>query len=87
MDNEFEYKGYKLGEIITLEIKDWYGKEIVNSLIIKGKIDEFRIGNKVTKLWVIYENENGHVTFEDNTTAYLNSGWEDIEFINRYIKK
>jgi hypothetical protein len=87
MNNEFEYKGYKLGQEIILEIKDWYDKEILKSLIIKGRIDEFRISNKKDLVWIIYETEHGHITFKNNTTLYLNSGWEDIEFINKYIKK
>lgn len=38
-------------------------------------------------LWIQYETNNGYVTFTNGSTAYLNSGWENIEFINKYKKK
>ncbi len=87
MNKDFKYAGYSLNQEISLEIRDWYDREIIKPLIITGIIEDFWIGQKETKLWINYKHENGFVTFKDNTTAYLNSGWEDIEFINRYIKK
>ncbi len=87
MNDQFEYKGYYLKEKITLEIKDWYDREIETPIIVTGIIEEFRIGTEGCLLWIDYNDNNAHVTFKDMTTAYLNSGWENIEFINRYIKK
>jgi hypothetical protein len=87
MNKNFEYGGYQLKQEITLEFTNWEGREIVKPLVISGTIEEFRIGMEGCLLWINYDNNDGYVEFKDMTTAYLNTGWEDIKFINKYIKK
>jgi hypothetical protein len=76
--------GYILNQSIKLYIYDWNSLSIIEPIEIIGKITMFQVSLDESKIWIEWDEEKS-IVLSNNVSVYLRSGWQSIEFVNKYI--